>query len=210
MHQAFKVGKGEKHRVDFEVHWLFGFCVIKVDRKSVFRRPVFLKFEHSFEVGTSERHLVSLRYNPYDPDRNTFYASIDGQPLLPEMEIREGKDELQTPADDAAAALLFLVLTNVVFSVIGTLFVPELDSLEVRLTLLLGACVYLLCAVKTLSRRKSGLLLGTLLFTLDSACGLYLEFSWGGLFVRLIILYYLLTGLYYWRITEMGHATARA
>lgn len=207
MRKAIRIGKAEKHRVDFNVNWLLGLCTLSVDGKVILRRPVFLSFEHSFEVGNEERHLLSIRYHLLDSYRNNFHCTIDGQVMTPDFEIQEGDNRPDTPADDAAAALLFIVFTNVIFSVIGTLFVPQLDQLEVRLMLLVGALVYLLFAIKTICYEKSGLLMGIVFFTLDSGYSLFREFSWGGLFVRGVIMYYLGTGLYYWRLTQIGKVT---
>jgi len=208
MHKALRIGKMEKHRVDFTVNWFLGLCSISVDGKAILRRPIFLSFEHSFELGSEERHLISIRYNIADYFLKGFHATVDGQKVTPDQEIQEGEIRIETPADDAAAALLFVAFINIVFSVIGTLFVPLLDSLEVRLMLLLGALIYLLFAVKTICGQKSGLILGTSVFLADSGHSLFYEFSWGGLFVRMIILYYLITGLYYWRLTEASRKGA--
>ena len=95
---------------------------------------------------------------------------------------------------------------NIVFAVIGTLFVPDLSSLESRLLLLLGALVYLLLAVKALLYQYSGIVLGTAAFALDSACQLYFFPSAGAVLVRAIIFFYLISGLQYLkREQEKGH-----
>ena len=198
MRKSFEIGKNEKHRLDFSVNWLTGLFVLSVDGRAVFRRPFFFKVDHTVEVGREEKHLVGIRFNVFDYFGSVLKVTIDGQDSDLMMGIHPFENP-DTPADDAAAAILFVSVSNVVFSVIGTLFVPDLDSLETRLLLLVGGLLYLWIFVRILSGSKRALPFAFTFFTLDSALALALSFSVSGLVLRIMIGYYLLTGIRYQR-----------
>lgn len=199
MRRSFLIGNAEKHRITFHVNWFLGYCHLKVDAKTIFRRPFFLKIAKSFEVGTAEKHLVNIEFNAFDYFKNVLKVVVDGRDVTNSIEGREKEYRFETPIDDAAASLLYVAAINFLFSVIGTLFVPYLDSVHVRLMLLIGGLVYILFAIKILSGSMAALIAGTVFFVLDSGVNLYFEFSAGGMLVRLIILYYLIAGLRYVR-----------
>ncbi len=198
MRKTFEIGKKEKHRLDFSVSWLTGLFVLSIDGKAVFRRPFFFKIEHTVEVGREEKHLVGVRFNLFDYFGSVLKVTVDGQDsdLMMGVHPFESPD---TPADDAAAALLFVAISNVLFSVIGTLFVPDLDSLETRLMLLLGGLIYLWIFVRVLSGSKRAMPFAFVFFAVDSAVALTLSFSVSGAVLRMMIAYYLITGIRYQR-----------
>lgn len=199
MKRNFLVGDQEKHRLLFHVNWFLGYCHLSVDGKTLFRRPFFLKVDKSFEIGTAERHLVSIEFNVFDYFRNVLKVVVDGQDITNSIEGREKEYRFETPVDDAAAALLYVAAMNLLFAVIGTLFVPYLDSVHVRLMLLVGGLIYVLMGIKILSGSRSALIFAILFFTADSAVNLFFEFSAGGMLIRIVILYYLLIGFKYMR-----------
>lgn len=196
MYRSFWIGVKERHLIEFRVQWWLGVMSLKCDGKPLFHKPFFLKLDQTIEIGSEEKHLLNLRFNLFDYFGNVVKITVDGQDMAAamEMEAQEGQD---TPADDAAAAILFIVLSNFVFSVIGTLFVPDLDSLETRLMLLLGGLFYLWFFVKVLSSSKYGLWLAGIVFAADTAVSAVIAFSVPGLVVRGMILYYLWTGIQY-------------
>lgn len=198
MHKRLVIGKAEKHTLDVGVNWLLGLLVLSVDGKAVYRRPFFLKLEHSLEVGTQEKHLVNLRFNAFDYFGNVIKLTVDGQDMAGCMEMGP-LEKRDTPVDDAAAALLFVTLSHFLFSVIGTLFVPDLDSLDTRLMLLLGGMIYLWFFVKILSGSKMGLWFAAVIFSFDTAVSVLTAFSIPGLVVRAMILYYFWIGIKYQR-----------
>ena len=195
MHKAYMIGTAERFRVDFRINWLTGIFSISVDHKAIFRRPFLLKIEHSFELGKNEKNIVSVYFNFFDYFRDVLQITVNGQKPTSSMEIHDSSERDETPVDDAAAAFLYIAVVNMIFSVIGTLFVPYLDSLNVRLMLLLGGMIYLLFAVQTMLSQGRSLVAGTLLFLADSAYQLAVNFSVGGLILRLIIFYYLTMGI---------------
>ncbi|MCM8776185.1 MAG: hypothetical protein NC930_07560 [Candidatus Omnitrophica bacterium] len=198
MHKAYWVGTKQKYRVDFRVIWWAGLATIACDGKVIFRRLFLFKFSHVLEIGEDGKHIIDIRYNLFDRFQDIFYITIDGQKPLPEMEIHTPEEiRVDTPADDAAAALIFVGTVNIIFSVIGTLFVPELDALTARLLLLLAGVIYILFAVQTTVYQQGALMIGTLFFVVDSVVELILDFSAGGLVVRTLILYYLILGIRY-------------
>lgn len=202
MQKTFVVGTQEKHKITFHVNWFLGYCHLGIDGKTLFRRPFFLKVDRTFEVGTTERHLVHFEFNVFDYFRDVLRIRVDGRDITKIIAREEQHYHLETPVDDAAAALLYIAAVNLVFSVIGTLFVPYLQQAEVRILLLIGGLVYVLLARKILSGSVAAIAAAMVFFTVDSLLNLVLEFSTGGLIIRLIILYYLAVGLRYARITS--------
>lgn len=209
MRKVYSIGIREKHRLEFRVDWLFGVVHLACDGKTLIRRPLFSKIERSFEIGNEERHIIKLNFNLFDYFGEFFQITADGQTLSGLMEIQDKEMKKDTPLEDAAAAFLFLAAMNVIFSVIGTLFVPYLDSLQFRFMLLLGGMIYLLFAVKTVQRQPTGILAGTCFFLVDSVYSLVHFFSVGGLVVRLFIFYYLCVGaVYFFRLKRAGREAA--
>lgn len=196
MHKACWIGIKERHYIEFRINWWLGYVSLACDGKVLFRKPFFLKLEHSLEIGNEEKHLINIRFNAFDYFGSVFKLTVDGQDMAGSMEMGP-LDKRDTPVDDAAAALLFLTLTHFVFSVIGTLFVPDLDSLDTRLMLLLGGMFYLWFFVKTLSGSKYGLWFAAVIFSVDTAVSLVTAFSISGLVVRGMILYYFWIGIQY-------------
>ena len=199
MHRFCWIGKEEKHRLDVSVRWFLGIFEVTVDGKTLLRRFLLSKVDYNLEIGARERHLVRIRYYLWDSSGSPLKIIIDGQDSTRSLKSGEGVYRMETPVDDAAAALFFVSLVNLVFAVIGTLFVPYLDSLLVRLLLMLGAMIYLLLAVQILSGKVKAVWAAAAFFLADSIMSLYYEFSWGGLAVRAVIFYYLAMGLYYVR-----------
>jgi|GEM_PF-1548729 len=199
MKKHFLVGSQQKHRLLFHVNWFLGYCHLSMDGKTLFRRPFFLKVDKSFEIGTTERHLVRIQFNVFDYFRNVLKVIVDGQDITNSIEGREKDYRFETPVDDAAAAMLYVAAMNLLFAVIGTLFVPYLDSVHVRLMLLIGGLIYVLIGIKILSGSRAALVLGILFFTVDSGVNLFFEFSAGGMLIRAVILYYLFIGFTYMR-----------
>ena len=197
MHKAYLIGADEKHRLDFHLSWLSGFVTVSVDRKVVLRRLFFLKIDHSLEIGDSEKHMVTIHFNFFNYFREILAMTIDGQRPAPEMEIQTHKEKFDTPAEDAACAFLFVSIVNLIFAVIGTLYVPDLDSLNDRLLLFLAALLYFLFAVKTAFHQRRALMAGTAVFVLDSIFRSLTYFSVGGIILRIVILFYLVAGIKY-------------
>lgn len=196
MHKKLIIGKNEKHTLDLNVNWFLGMIVLSVDGKALYRRPFFLKLEHSLEIGETERHLINLRFNAFDYFGNVIKLTVDGQDMAASMEMGP-LEKNDTPVDDAAAALLFVTISHFIFSVIGTLFVPDLDRLDTRLMLLLGGMIYLWLFVKILSGSKYGLWIAAMIFSVDTAVSVLTAFSVPGLVVRSMILYYFWIGIQY-------------
>lgn len=194
MKKVYIVGNKEKHRLEIKTDWLLGMMVLKLDGKTLMKKSFFLKMDLSFEIGDNERHLLSFKFNLFDYWQERMHVSLDGMEIPLEREIVEDDGRVDTPVDDAAAAFYFMSLMNVVFSVIGTLFVPDLDSLQVRLLLLVGAFIYLLFGLQTMRGHQKGFLTGCIFYALDSSVFLFYQFSWGGLCVRAVIAYYLFLG----------------
>lgn len=194
MKKVYMVGNKERHRLEIKTDWLLGMMVLKIDGKVLMKKSFFLKMDMSFEIGDQERHLLSFKFNLFDYWQERMHVTLDGMEIPVEREIVEDDGRVDTPVDDAAAAFYFMTLMNVIFSVIGTLFVPDLDSLQVRLLLLVGAFVYLLFGLQTTRGHQKGFLTGCIFYTLDSVIFLYYQFSWGGLCVRAVIGYYLFLG----------------
>jgi len=203
MKKSYWVGKEEKHRIDFRIHWLSGLAVIACDGKTLFRKPFFFKIDQSVEIGESEKHVICVRFNLFDYFGDRLQLTINGQNPTPDMEIQEVHEKSETPVDDAAAAFFFVAVVNVIFSVIGTLYVPDLNALVDRLMLLLGGLIYFWFAVKTLAGNKRMMIAGLVFFIFDSACRLLLTFSLGGFVERILILIYLINGFRHLRIHQL-------
>lgn len=194
MHRAYLIGKNEKHRIEFRVHWLAAFLSIVCDGKVIVRKPIFLKVHHAFEVGIEEKHIVSIQFHLFDYLGDFFHVSIDGRSPSAEMEIRDQTEKPDTAVEDAAAAFFFVSAINLLFSVIGTSFLPDLYALNVRLLLFVGGLTYALAAVRTLRYDPVGFGAGTVFFVLDSLCRMAHRFSMSELFLRGVILFYLIAG----------------
>ena len=196
MKKAYHLGTVEKHRLDIHVYWYLGLVVIKLDGVTIFRKPFLFRIRATFPIGQGEKHLIQFEFNLFDYLKDVLHISVDGQKMTHENEIL-AIEKVDTPADRAAATLLFMVAVNIIFSVIGTVFVPYLDSLQVRILLLAGAFFYLFFALQFLLAHKIGSFLGVLFFVADSIFFVLHQFSWGGLLVRLVMLTYLFSGLSY-------------
>ncbi len=197
MHKAYLIGVREKHRFDFRFNWFTGLCTIAIDGHVVSRQPFMFKIAQSFEIGNEEKHLVAVTFNFFDYFRDTFHVTVDGQRPAPDAELHDSVGHSEDNAiDDAASALTFVASVNLLFSVIGTLFVPDLDALHDRLMMLLAGMIYLFLALKSSMRERGALIFGTIVFVLDSVFRLMNVFSFGGLLVRGIILYYLVVGIW--------------
>ncbi len=196
MKKAYHLGTVEKHRLDISVYWYLGLVVLKLDGVTILKKPFLFRIRETFPVGRGEKHLIQFEFNVFDYLRDVLHVSVDGQKMTHEHEILS-EDRVDTAADIAAATFLFMVATNIIFSVIGTVFVPYLDSLQVRVLLLAGAFLYLFFALQFLLAHKTASLLGVIFFIADSIFFMFHQFSWGGLLVRLVMLAYLLSGLSY-------------
>lgn len=206
MKKIYMIGNHEKHRLEIKTNWLLGMMVLKLDDKILARRSFFLKMDMSFEVGDKEKHLLTFKFNLFDYWQDIMHVKLDGAPMPEDRELDGGEARADTPIDDAAAAFFFMVLMNVIFSVIGTLFVPDLDSLQVRLVLLAGAFIYLLFGMQTLRYHHQGLITGALFYLADSVVFMIYQFSWGGLCVRGIIAYYLFCGFHFWNKARLSRS----
>ncbi|MBI3307456.1 MAG: hypothetical protein HYZ84_06610 [Candidatus Omnitrophica bacterium] len=195
MHKAYIVGIDEKHRLDFHLNWLTGFVTVSVDRKVVLRKLFFFRIDHSFEIGSGGKHIITVHYNLFDYFHEIFLIKVDGQPTTPEMEIQTHHEKIDTAVEDAACALLFVGGVNLIFAVVGTVYVPDLDALRDRMLLLLGALIYFLFAVRVILRQKQALAAGTIFFTLDSILQLAANFSVAGMVLRVAILFYFASGI---------------
>ena len=202
MKKSYWIGGAEKHRVDFHISWLTGLTTLTFDHKVIFRKPFVLKFEHTVEVGTTEKHILTFGLNMFDYFGQFLYLTVDGQKPTPEMEIHEGGPKPARAVEDAACAFLYVAAVNFIFSVIGTLYVPDLDALTDRLLLLVGGMIYLLFAVKTLSFQKNAMLFGIAFFVIDSIYRQLTFFSIGGIIVRVLILIYLVLGFKYLKLEK--------
>lgn len=195
MRKAYRFGEKLQQRVDFRVNWLTGMASILYNGKVIYRRPFAFSINHTVEVGQDDKHVICIRFSVFDYFADSFYITIDGQKPVPGMEIMEDDLKPETPMDDAAAAFFFVGAVNIVFSVIGTLYVTYLDDLSVRLLLLLASLVYFLFGFKTMLHQASGIFGGTAFFLVDTLYGLYWNFSWAGLILRAVLLFYFSLGM---------------
>jgi len=201
--KVYVIGNKEKHQLEFNTNWLLGLVTVKFDKKVLARKSLLFKMDMSFEIGDQEKHLLAFTFNLFNYGESVMHVTIDGQDIPPEKELVEEEVRIDTPVDDAGAAFFYMAFINTLFAVIGTLFVPDLDSLQVRIMLLIGAFAYLLFGIQCIRYHKMGFLAGCLFFLVDSAFFLFYQFSWGGLCVRGIIVYYLFIGIMFWSKTDI-------